>query len=1027
MGVPLSTLGKAAIDYARQGFEVLPLFANEKRPLTEHGFYEATTDEETIHKWWMKYPEANIGLRVSGIILDIDNKGGKVGSDELKKYEKLLGSLPPTLAVRTPNDGVHFYFESFDAPWGFKKELAPGIDIKVKGYVVAPPSKLESGEYTFVRTSKIATMPDKWMSAVQKEEPTDTGIDRIRKHMAVTDDGTICERYDLKMDDVMHRPAGAQTVEDGYRCRHPVHGGTNPTNIHVNTRDNLWFCFHHDVGGDPLTWVAVREGIINCEDAENRLAKDQVKQCLGILKAEGTISEVVADIPKEDREIVEELAQWLIKNPKELVAFYRWTLDDYHFGEWALKTTLFRGGHRIAFSDVAALLHFDLTGKSRTGKTSLVNKYLNIIPPERQEVLTSASPKSIWYKTQQWQEKYVPRTDKETGEDLVDKHGNVLTRRIRTKVPDPAYYVGKFIVFMELADMKDPSVLKALADEYETGFTHSTVIDKESVEFVIGGARSVITASVSGVQNDEAKQVLNRFIQAPLEESDVTRDMNKIMMVLDHDLCSQDMRKDWRCHVLRRAIEVLYQDGDKVVTTPPTEEVKSVARIIATTLFSDGFNITQIRQFYSLALCGAFEKRFSYGDGGIMQLQKEDLLEAWYIMCAFGQFTKANLTRPDLKILETIAAENYGKEIDYGTTGENYTQEELEFCHYATASDIRKTTRLASGTINKALRVTANNQDLLGKFLEYGYVDHQSCGIRHATVFWLTEEGKTCVKEVTQKLDMENIKEIEVLIPKKLTTEQVYEGDTLKPLNPCAVTFADLVSSINENVGVSLDSFSRVNHSDAYACSVFEKDDLCIPLSTEYNISSNHKITSSFSEKEKVPPHDPILSESVNRHVDRQENSQNQRISATQPSCVSNMPSSPNEFSGEKEPNLPESDNGLSTPSTKREKRMKPNLPKSDSNLNTDSTKRHDGHKLPPLVSQIHAAQLIYDILHDTKTASSTGKLKFNYNQLKELVCSQIRKEHPEAIEYDFESAFDKFADDDPRTKKLVLEFTQKK
>lgn len=48
---------------------------------------------------------------------------------------------------------------------------------------------------------------------------------------------------------------------------HPVHGAATGVNFSIETEKNLWFCFHHGVGGGLLSLIAVLEGIIRCEEA----------------------------------------------------------------------------------------------------------------------------------------------------------------------------------------------------------------------------------------------------------------------------------------------------------------------------------------------------------------------------------------------------------------------------------------------------------------------------------------------------------------------------------------------------------------------------------------------------------------------------------------------------------------------------------------------------------------------------------------------------------------------------------------
>jgi len=128
----------AALDLAASGWEVLPL--NGKIPTTTHGLDDATTDADLITQWWERRPAANIGARVPRdlVVLDVDPRNG--GADSLVDLVDLLGVLPPTLTVVSGRgDGGHHRY--FLRPSGvLKGKPAPGIDLKVNGYMVMPPS-----------------------------------------------------------------------------------------------------------------------------------------------------------------------------------------------------------------------------------------------------------------------------------------------------------------------------------------------------------------------------------------------------------------------------------------------------------------------------------------------------------------------------------------------------------------------------------------------------------------------------------------------------------------------------------------------------------------------------------------------------------------------------------------------------------------------------------------------------------------------------------------------------------------------
>src|SRR5215510_12659344 len=65
----------AAIRYAKAGWAVIPLQPRGKAPLTEHGVLDATTNIETIRRWWRRWPHANLGLAIpfGFLVVDIDN------------------------------------------------------------------------------------------------------------------------------------------------------------------------------------------------------------------------------------------------------------------------------------------------------------------------------------------------------------------------------------------------------------------------------------------------------------------------------------------------------------------------------------------------------------------------------------------------------------------------------------------------------------------------------------------------------------------------------------------------------------------------------------------------------------------------------------------------------------------------------------------------------------------------------------------------------------------------------------------
>jgi hypothetical protein len=156
---------QAALAYAEQGYDVLPL--DGKEPRTRHGHKGAKKERAAIRQWWTRNPDANIGIAIPPgvVVLDVDPRNG--GSRDA------LGSLPDTPTARTGGGGHHAWFK---LPAGVQvKPLGKGIDIKANGYVVAPPSIHPNGEayawLTALDEVGIAELPEH-LRAEPKESPT---------------------------------------------------------------------------------------------------------------------------------------------------------------------------------------------------------------------------------------------------------------------------------------------------------------------------------------------------------------------------------------------------------------------------------------------------------------------------------------------------------------------------------------------------------------------------------------------------------------------------------------------------------------------------------------------------------------------------------------------------------------------------------------------------------------------------------------------------------------------------------------
>lgn len=159
-----------ALRLAELGFRIHPLPANSKIPEAGTKWKkDATSDAETIRRWFRENPHANYIAAPSEdyFITDLDVKDGRNGLRDLEMLALEYGDLPDTLLVKTPSGGLHFYWRG-TAPLSVgKKSLGGGIDIRGNcngraGYVLGPGSQIGGKPYEIVADHPIAAAPD-WL------------------------------------------------------------------------------------------------------------------------------------------------------------------------------------------------------------------------------------------------------------------------------------------------------------------------------------------------------------------------------------------------------------------------------------------------------------------------------------------------------------------------------------------------------------------------------------------------------------------------------------------------------------------------------------------------------------------------------------------------------------------------------------------------------------------------------------------------------------------------------------------------
>ncbi|MBX3316441.1 MAG: bifunctional DNA primase/polymerase [Phycisphaeraceae bacterium] len=149
MNDPFQYVLDEALAYARAGYPVFPVDPETKKPFTEHGFKDATTDETALRAMFSRWP-VGLAIATTGlVVVDVDDPTSPWLAEE--GVVEALASCPTS---RTPGGGTHHFFRRPDGFRGknWNGEVASGIDIKTNGgYVVLPPTTRSEGSYEWVK------------------------------------------------------------------------------------------------------------------------------------------------------------------------------------------------------------------------------------------------------------------------------------------------------------------------------------------------------------------------------------------------------------------------------------------------------------------------------------------------------------------------------------------------------------------------------------------------------------------------------------------------------------------------------------------------------------------------------------------------------------------------------------------------------------------------------------------------------------------------------------------------------------
>jgi bifunctional DNA primase/polymerase-like protein len=153
-----------ALKLTREGILVFPC-GNDKRPLTPHGFKDASADANLVHDWWTQWPNALIGTPtgVKFCVLDLDLQHVEAQS----WYDNYRTRLPLTRTHVTRSGGRHLLFKASSQVGCSAGKLGPHIDTRgLGGYIIWWPAH----GHEVLHAETLASVPD-WILEALHAEP----------------------------------------------------------------------------------------------------------------------------------------------------------------------------------------------------------------------------------------------------------------------------------------------------------------------------------------------------------------------------------------------------------------------------------------------------------------------------------------------------------------------------------------------------------------------------------------------------------------------------------------------------------------------------------------------------------------------------------------------------------------------------------------------------------------------------------------------------------------------------------------
>lgn len=291
----------------RDEFRFVPILSGEKRP------FELQWNVPGGNNYRFDDP------KLAGYLLSGYNWGTCTGmggliifdSDAEVRLEEIgvAADLPKTFAVRTGGGGLHRYYicpDSGDKIVMYDAEDGRHLgEVQTLGFQAVGPGSIHPNGSRYRVEADAPISEVKWADIFDiLEGKVEFGLaedktDDQPKIIKVKNPGSRDVFENVWIEDVW-RPVGKVRDRNGILSgSHPVHGSTGGQNFQINTKKNTWFCYRCWCGGGPALAIAVKEGIISCDEAgKGVLRGDLFVRVLEVAKEKGYIKPALRTVER---------------------------------------------------------------------------------------------------------------------------------------------------------------------------------------------------------------------------------------------------------------------------------------------------------------------------------------------------------------------------------------------------------------------------------------------------------------------------------------------------------------------------------------------------------------------------------------------------------------------------------------------------------------------------------------------------------------------------------------------------------